>query len=1016
MVFSLFAKHAPFTIGLVVACTLACSTSASAQYFGQNKVRYKPLTYQTLKTEHFEIYFTADSREAVEISARLAERWYARLTRVLEHKLTGVQPLVIYASHPDFEQTNVIPGRLGESTGGVTESLRRRIVLPLAGPLADTDHVIGHELVHAFQFDMASVLGTRLDHLPLWFIEGMAEYCSLGAVDANTAMWVRDAVMRNALPTIDRLDNPAYFPYRWGQAFWAYVAGRWGDPVVRRLFMTASWSTVDEAIEQVLGRSSKVLSEQWHDEIRQTYALKSPNDSLGPLRQAISRKAGAATEFNVGSAISPDGRRIAFLSGRGLLSIDLYLADAVTGRILRKLTNTAASPHLSSLQFIRSAGAWNPAGDRLVVATMTSGRPTLNVFDAETGRLAEEFRIPDVDEILNPTWAPDGHAIGFTGMSEGFAHLYVYDITAKTLQRLTHGIFADLQPAWSPDGRRIAFATDRFGTQPDTLEFGSFRLAIFDLAAGTVEPLAAAATGNNFNPQWSADGQMLYFISDRTSISNLYRVHLPTGDVTRLTDVATGVRGVTSLSPAMSIASKTNVISFSLFERGGYDIYVMDGSSLGTPVRDEAAVSAVLPPRDRRRSELATLLARPEFGLPPVQEREVTDYDPKLALESAGQPTVGVGTSQVGGAAAQGGTWLTFGDMLNDRQLVTMVELNGASSRRFSFAGMAGQLAYFNQSHRWSWGLAIVQNPYVSEHIVLREGSSSGDPVMLGETILLRTTERSASLVTAYPFNHGVRLETAAGASHISFDRVVESDVYSLATGLAVSSTSATTALAEPLALGTSTAALIVDTASFGATSPVQGQRGRLEARATAGTIAFVQLLADYRRYFMPVPFYTVAVRAIHDGRYGSGAEDPRLFQTYIGDPRLIHGYEFSAGGAGMCPPSDWNRCLIDPRLLGSRVFVANLEFRLPLLRPFGLSQQMYGPVPVELAVFADAGSAWNQGDRPAALGGSRAGVFSAGVAARTNVSGLGIIEFAVSRPRESARGWVFQMAVNPGF
>jgi hypothetical protein len=100
---------------------------------------------------------------------------------------------VLYASHPDFEQTNVIQGELGEGTGGVTEPLKRRIVLPLAGPLADTDHVIGHELVHAFQFDITSRAGSSAgqngaQRLPLWFIEGMAEYLSLGPTDPNTAM------------------------------------------------------------------------------------------------------------------------------------------------------------------------------------------------------------------------------------------------------------------------------------------------------------------------------------------------------------------------------------------------------------------------------------------------------------------------------------------------------------------------------------------------------------------------------------------------------------------------------------------------------------------------------------------------------------------------------------------------------------------------------------------------------------------------------------------------------------
>ena len=86
----------------------------------------------------------------------MAERWYARLSSVFEHQLRTRQPLVLYASHPDFEQTNVVGGMIGEGTGGVTEGLKRRVVLPLAGTLAETDHVLGHELVHAFQYDISA--------------------------------------------------------------------------------------------------------------------------------------------------------------------------------------------------------------------------------------------------------------------------------------------------------------------------------------------------------------------------------------------------------------------------------------------------------------------------------------------------------------------------------------------------------------------------------------------------------------------------------------------------------------------------------------------------------------------------------------------------------------------------------------------------------------------------------------------------------------------------------------------
>src|ERR671912_1560140 len=246
---------------LAAFIALAVAPVANAQYFGQNKVQYETFDFKVLTTEHFDIYYYPEEEAAVQLAAPMAERWYARLSKLLRHELSGRQPLILFAAHPHFQQTNALPGEVGEGTGGVTEMYKRRIVLPFAGGMAETDHVLGHELVHAFQFDMASMVdaegrqvGPAVMQLPLWFIEGMAEYLSLGAVDANTAMWVRDASSRERMPTIDRLDDPDFFPYRYGHAFWAYVAGRWGDSAVGDMLRAAGpTGNLAEAIQDVLG-------------------------------------------------------------------------------------------------------------------------------------------------------------------------------------------------------------------------------------------------------------------------------------------------------------------------------------------------------------------------------------------------------------------------------------------------------------------------------------------------------------------------------------------------------------------------------------------------------------------------------------------------------------------------------------------------------------------------------------------------------------------------------------------
>ncbi|MGH7712255.1 MAG: peptidase S9, partial [Gemmatimonadaceae bacterium] len=261
---------------LVAACTLAAASALEAQYFGRNKVRYESFDFRVMETPHFAIYhYSAESLVTAD-AARMAERWYTRLSRVLSHQASK-KPLIFYADHPDFQQTNVIGGFISQGTGGVTESIRDRVILPFTGVYADNDHVLGHELVHAFQYDMAHgadgrARGPGIAALPLWLIEGMAEYLSLGRNDPNTAMWLRDAALRNDLPTIKQLTrDPRYFPYRYGQALWAYIGGRWGDAAVGQVYRTALQKGWDAALKQHLGMSNDELSTAWLASIRSTY-------------------------------------------------------------------------------------------------------------------------------------------------------------------------------------------------------------------------------------------------------------------------------------------------------------------------------------------------------------------------------------------------------------------------------------------------------------------------------------------------------------------------------------------------------------------------------------------------------------------------------------------------------------------------------------------------------------------------------------------------------------------------
>ena len=140
----------------------------------------------------------------------------------------------------------------------------------------------------------------------------------------------------------------------------------------------------------------------------------------------------------------------------------MFLGDAKTGKVTRKITSTAVDPHFQSIQFLNSAGSWNAAGDRFIFGAVSAGKPVLAFLDAEGHRVGEEIRFPQLGEILSPTWSPDGRRVAFSALTGGTSDLYMYDLEAKSLKPLTSDLFGDLHPAWSPDGRWIAFVSERF--------------------------------------------------------------------------------------------------------------------------------------------------------------------------------------------------------------------------------------------------------------------------------------------------------------------------------------------------------------------------------------------------------------------------------------------------------------------------------------------------------------------------------------------------------------------------
>ena len=1034
-------------IGSLLFCLLIPG-SASAQYFGRNKVQWEAFDFKVLQTEHFDIYYYDQEADVVQDIGRMSERWYARLSRVFNHSFRK-KPIVLYANAADFHQTTTTGGLIGEGTGGFTDAFMNRVVLPLTGDYSQNDHVLGHEIVHVFQYDIAATANQNrrrfaLEAMPLWLVEGMAEYFSKGRVDPLTAMWIRDATLHNRMPDIRQLSRDSrYFPYRYGQALMAYIGARFGDEAVVRYFLASGVVGVEDAVERAVGITPKQLFADWAESSRELYSpitnarqdvLTKPLIGKKPVPVPEGKKPPrrrGSSELNVGPALSPDGRYLAFLSARELFSIDLFLADAHTGKIIRRLVSSDRDPHFESLRFIESGGAWSPDSKRLAFITFAKGDNFLSIVDVESRR-TEHMHVPGLEAINNVAWSPDGRTIALAGQTTGVSDLFLFDLDSKNVRRLTNDKFADLQPAWSPDGRSLVFVSDRgVATVVEQLHFTEMRLATIDIATGNVKLIDAFRNAKHINPQYAPDGRSVYFIANAEGIPDVFRINLADNSINRITGVDTGVAGITDMSPALTVAANSGDIAFSLFEDDNYNIYSLPANTAGTPAtimapptETSAARAAILPPLRGAGSEITGYLMRPEEGLPAAStEFRQRDYSPNLHLAYLGPPTLGVGINEFG-AGAGGSVTAYFSDILGQHNVGFTFQGGGGSGTESLAEQLGGELFYLNQTHRLNWGADLVHVPYVYASAQYGRG-----PVDVnGQTIIadIYKQYRQVQVITdvtglaQYPFSTTRRVEGAVGAQRFSYkeeietfvivnDQVIDRYVEDLGNAFAVNMTKAS-------------AAFVGDSSMYGFISPINGTRYRYEIESLQGDLNFQTALADWRKYFFHRPV-TLAVRGLHYGRYGNGADDPRLTPLYLGQGSLVRGYDPYSIDAVECTSGNSTpsaACPVFDRLVGTRIVAGSVEFRAPLLgtREYGLIDAPF--LPTEVFAFGDAGAAWTKNDKVnwqyATRTTERVPVFSVGVGLRVLLSYIPIEVYAAKPFQRPDEDIVYGFNIIPGW
>ncbi len=1031
------------TAFLLAFIFLGHSLPIVAQYFGKNKPRYRNFDFKVKETPHFDVYYYLKNQDAIDRTAQMTEQWYDMHQQITQDTFYHQNPIIFYNNHAEFQQTNAISGSIGVGTGGVTEGLKNRVVMPLTFTNQQTNQVLGHELVHAFQFHMVingdSTSIRSLANLPLWIVEGMAEYMSIGRVDPFTAMWMRDAIINDDLPGLDKMNSPKYFPYRYGQAAWSYFTGLYGDDVIEPLFTATAKYGLETSVPYILGTSLETVSSQWLSALETFY-----EPYLGDKKERIRGKKLISSDnsgrINVSPTLSPNGRYVIFMSEKDLFSTDLFLADARTGEILNKVASTIKDTDLDALNFLESTGTWSPNSKEFAFIGFSQGANILVIKEALTGKTVESLSIPGVPALANPAWHPNGKEIVVVGLVQGQTDLYSYNLKSGRVKQLTDDVYSEIQPSFSPDGETLLFSYDkRSMVEGRTNGRYSFDLAEMDYASGEISVLDVFPTADNLNPVYDHEGNV-YFFSDRDGFRNLYKYVSDSTQVLQMTDLLTGISGISRFSPAITASTKRDRVIYTHYDDHSYVLYQADTDDLlNLPVASDDVdfTAGTLPVAGLNKTDIVNQNLRNIDELAVIDRSEIRDvgYKSNFKLDYVGGGGgIGVSNSRFQNyTGLQGGIDLLFSDILGNNQLFTQLALNG------SYLDFGGQVQYLNRKNKLAYGggLSFIPSltgfntrPFADE-LELNDGQTI--PVIVDQVNLLRIYNMAANGFLHFPLSTTKRFEAGASVGR-QFFRLDQRNNYYSEGFLFIGSDEEKIETGDEfrfnqffnLKKGNTAAfnaAYVEDNSFFGLTySPLGGHRLRIQVEQNFGINNFTGALIDVRKYFWMKPV-SLAFRGMGYSRWETNINS--IFPIYAGNMGFIRGYDFV-----------FDSNINDPiggginlgQLLGSKIGMFNAEIRIPFTGPKQLALIGSKFLLTDLNFFFDGGVVFDEfshfsDGEPVTV--DREGTVqnlkphfakSIGVSARVNLFGAMILEPYWAFPLEKNSRVQFGLNFIPGW
>lgn len=508
--------------------------------YGKNRVQYKKFEWYVINTQNFELYFYGGGEDIAKMAAGYAEADFTRMTDLVGYSPYNKTKIFVYNSVTDLQQSNIGIDAQGYSTGGQTKFFRPEIELAFTGDKASFQKEINRSIASALIFEMMyggslkdMVKSAYLLTLPDWFIPGVTQYLAEGwSVELDDYM--RDMLKYRKIKNIDSYTGQdARFV---GHSIWNYIAEEYGKQSIANILnLTRIVRNSESGIQNTIGVNYNRFINDWKKfYIDQANGINNEHSAI-PIKNLV--KANKKNYFYNHLQINVVQNLLAFSeNNKGAYKVKIRNLQNGKETVIFKggyrTTEQAINFNVPLLTWRNDT--------QLAIVGYEKGQLQLWIYDTKTKKM-QSSKLP-FTHIHSFAASEDGSQLVMSAEKEGQNDIYTYQFDNKTVRQITDDIFDDVTPSFLKKSNQIVFASNRLSDTVAIAKKGTlaeisdrFNIFIYQPQSKAVLQRLTNTLSTDLSPI-AVNENLIVFLSNQRGIVHLFGYDITNGVSKQITN------------------------------------------------------------------------------------------------------------------------------------------------------------------------------------------------------------------------------------------------------------------------------------------------------------------------------------------------------------------------------------------------------------------------------------------------------------------------------------------------